>query len=253
LAEGVKEYLTGRPEAAALRFQDVLKLNPDNKLLYEFYLAVGDRRLQKMMELDQLDDVLKELLRRGRIYQTEIRHSDAYITKVMDKLEASEEERVVATSELVAIGPLAVPHLVIRMNDNRQDLMRVYCRIALTKMGYRSVVPLTEALNSSDDALVQSVSSVLADIGDPRALPKLKQLAENGDSSDTVKRVVINTIAAIQKKSGGEGASADVASADRLYFMEASRYFRGDARVQDEVIANESLMWRWDEEADGAK
>ena len=55
LSEGVREYLTGRPEQAALRFQDVLKLEPDNKLLYEFYLKVGDKRLQAMMELDQLE------------------------------------------------------------------------------------------------------------------------------------------------------------------------------------------------------
>lgn len=254
LAEGVKEYLTGRPEQAAARFQDVLKLNPDNRQLYEFYLAVGDRRLQAMMELDQLDDVLKELLRRARIYQTELRHSDEYINLVIDKLEKTEDERVVATQELVAIGPLAVPHLVAKMNDNRQDLNRVYARIALTKMGYRAVIPLTEALNAADPAIVQSVAMVLADIGDPRALPKLKQLAEHADTPETVQRVVANTLAAIQRKTlGGDAASAEVASADRLYFQEATRYFRGDARVQDEVIANESLMWRWNEDAEGAK
>ncbi len=260
LAEGVKEFLTGRPEQAAVRFQDVLKLNPDDRLLYEFYLAVGDRRLQEMMELDQLDDVLKELLRHARIYQKELRQTDEYINLIIAKLEATEEERVVATQELVAIGPLAVPHLVQRINDNRQDLLRVYSRIALTKMGYRAVVPLTEALNAADQSLVQSVAAILADIGDPRALPKLKQLQDSADTPDTAKRVIANTIAAIQKKTGasagaGQGSadSAAVPSADRLYFQEATRYFRGDASVQDEVIANHALMWRWDEAAEGAK
>lgn len=253
LAEGVKEYLTGRPEQAAVRFQDVLKLSPDNRLLYEFYLAVGDRRLQNMMELDQLDDVLKELLRRARIYQKELRQTDEYINLIIAKLEATEEERVVATQELVAIGPLSVPHLVQRINDNRQDLLRVYSRIALTKMGYRAVVPLTEALNAADQAVVQSVAAILADIGDPRALPKLKQLEESADTPGTAKRVIANTIAAIRKKTGAGEGSAEVASADRLYFQEATRYFRGDASVQDEVIANHALMWRWDEAAEGAK
>ncbi len=252
LSEGVREFLTGRPEQAALRFQDVLKLDPDNRLLYEFYLAVGDRRLQRMMELDQLDDVLKELLRRARIYQKDLRQTDEYIDLVIARLEATEEERVVATQELVAVGPLAVPHLVVRLNDNRQDMLRVYCRIALTKMGYRAVVPLTEALNAADGALVQSIAAVLADIGDSRALPKLKQLHEHAETTETVKRVVANAIAAILRKSGG-GASAELTSADRLYFREAVRYFRGDALVQDEVIANHALMWRWDEAADGVK
>lgn len=260
LAEGVREYLTGRPEQAATRFQDVLKLDPDNRLLYEFYLAVGDKRLQAMMELDQLDDVLKELLRKARIYQTSLRHSPEYINLMISKLEKSEEERVVASNELVAIGPLAVPHLVARMNDNRQDVLRVYCRIALTKMGYRAVVPLIEALNAKDSRLVESVAMVLADIGDARALPKLAQLSEAAETSDTAKRVIANTVAAISRKQGladpqrqGEpSAEAPALTADKLYFLEAMRYFRGDARVQDEVIAGESLMWRWNEDEQDA-
>jgi CheY-like chemotaxis protein len=275
LAEGVKEYQTGRPDQAALRFQDVLKLEPDNRLLYEFYLAVGDSRLQKMMELDQLDDVLKEILAKARIYQKGLRESAEYINLMISKLEKSEEERVVATSELVAIGPLAVPHLVARMQDNRQDMQRVYCRIALTKMGYRAVVPLTEALNAKDGRLVESVAMILADIGDPRPLPKLKQLAGAAETSDTAKRVIANTVAAIARKTGMDArpvavaavdpknkdqaaaapaASADTLPADKLFFLEAMRYFRGDARVQDEVVANGSLMWRWNEdEQDTAK
>lgn len=286
LAEGVKEFQTGRPEQAAVAFQSVLKLEPDNRLLYEFYLAVGDSRLQRMMELDQLDDVLKEILRKARIYQKELRHSPEYINQMIAKLEKSEEERVVATNELVAIGPLAVPHLVAKMNDNRQDMQRVYCRIALTKMGYRAVVPLTEALNAKDTRLVESVAMVLADIGDTRPLPKLKQLAESAETSDTAKRVIANTVAAIARKTGIEAApavavvaqdpknkpkdkkadpaqapaplpaspSAESLTADKLFFLEAMRYFRGDARVQDEVVANEALMWRWnEEEQDSAK
>ncbi|MBA3685011.1 MAG: HEAT repeat domain-containing protein [Planctomycetes bacterium] len=280
LAEGVNHYLSGDPAKAAVSFQNVLKLNPDNKLLYEFYLAVGDNRLIRMQETDQLSDVLKEILRKARIYQKDLRHSPEYIKLMIDKLEKSEEERVVATNELVAIGPLSVPHLVARMNDNRQDLIRVYCRIALTKMGYRAVVPLVESLNAKDERQVESVIMVLADIGDPRALPKLKQLEEQG-SGDTVKRVLANALASIQKKNAMDKprpvaaapvakdpkkkaptkddaaaaqATADSApqplpSAEKLYYLEAARYFRGDARVQDEVGENESLMWRWNEDA----
>ncbi len=283
LAEGVGHYLSGKPADAAVSFQNVLKLDPDNRLLYEFYLAVGDNRLIRMQETDQLSDVLKQILRKARIYQKELRHSPEYIGQMIDKLEKSEEERVVATNELVAIGPLAVPHLVARMNDNRQDLIRVYCRIALTKMGYRAVVPLVEALNAKDERLVESVTMVLADIGDARALPKLKQMSEQG-SGDTVKRVIENALAVIQKKNAMDKprpiaaadpvakdakkkapkkdeaaeaaakAAADSApqplpSADKLYYLEAARYFRGDARVQDEVGENESLMWRWNEDA----
>jgi CheY-like chemotaxis protein len=246
LAEGVKEYRAGRFSNSAARFHDALKQEPENKQFYEFYLAAGDALLVEMQERDELRDVLKDVLRQARIYQKQLRRSDQYLGLLIDKLQASEEERLVATNELVAVGPIAVPMLVARMNDNRQDDMRVFCRIVLTRMGYRAVVPLHEALNAKDERLVNSVATVLADIGDPRALPKLKQLLDSKDASETTKRVVTNTVAAIVARNGLK----EVPAADQLYFQEALRYFRGGDMVRDEMVSNESLMWRWDESAE---
>jgi len=291
LAQGVQEYRSGRPDAAAATFAAVLKHDPDSKLLYEFYLSAGYALLMSMEEKDQLRDVVKKVREGAFAYMRKLRRTEAYIAILMGKLEKSEEERLVATNELVAVGPIAVPHLIARLGDNRQDIMRVYCRVVLTKMHYRAVVPLCEALNAKDQRLVESISGILADIGDPRALPKLKQLGESKDTSDTAKRAVANTVAAIHRKAGaGEAwkraeapkpdpkaekiakdakkdakdpvapapaaAVSDFQSlgADKLYFLEAMRYFRGGDRVQDEMVANESLMWRWnEEEQDAAK
>jgi HEAT repeat protein len=297
LAEGVKEYRAGRPKEAALRFRDALKLDAQNKDAYEFYLAVGNRELEQMREQDVLEDVMSDILRRARYYEAGLRRSDKYLTIMIDKLGKTEEERLVATNELVAIGPIAVPLLVARLNDNRQDDMRVYCHIVLSKMGYRAVVPLCEALNAKDERIVESVGAVLGDIGDARALPKLKQLNENADSTDVIRTVCKNAIAAIAHRSNmvkppapkakvdpkdkaKDKAKKDKAKdkdagkkddqdkeqivaaeptesdlpADRLYFLNATRYFRGGDLVRDEMVANESLMWHWNEdEQDAAK
>ncbi len=107
---------------------------------------------------------------------------------------------------------------------------------------------LTEALNAKDARQVASVAAVLADIADPRPLPKLKQLLDSKDADDTAKRVVANAVAAIAARNG----IADVATADKLYFLEALRYFRGGDLVRDEMVSNESLMWRWDESKESA-
>lgn len=247
LAEGVKEYRAGRYQAAAAAFHAALKLEPDNWLLFQFSQKAGDGLLVRMEERDELDDVLKEILRRARIYQREMRHSPTYITLLMDKLTASEEERVVSTLELIGVGPVAIPHLLGRMNDNRQDEMRTYCRIALTRMGYRAVVALGEALKAKDQRVVESAAMVLADIGDPRSLPHLQALLKREGATDTAKRVAANAVAAIAKTS----QMAEVPEAEAAYFTESLRYFRGGDRVHDEMIANESLMWRWDEAAEG--
>lgn len=247
LAEGVKEYRTGRLEQASKRFAEALKLNPENRQLYEFYLAVGDAQLLRMSEYDKLDDVLKDLLRRARIYQKTLRTSPEYIGTLIDKLDKSEEERLVATNELAAIGPLAVPYLAARLSDNRQDDMRVYCRVVLSRMGYRAVVPLTVALRATDERMLTSVMASLADIGDARALPFLVRLRDSG-STDTVKRVAANAVAAIAARNRIDSAPA----ADQLFFQEALRYFRGDDLVRDEMTANEALIWSWDDKTEDA-
>lgn len=247
LAEGVKQYRTGRMDQAAKRIAEALKLNPENRQLYEFYLAVGDAQLVRMSEYDQLDAVLKDLLRRARIYQKDLRTSPEYIGTLIGKLEKSEEERLVATNELAAIGPLAVPYLVARLGDNRQDDLRVYCRVVLSRMGYRAVVPLTVSLRSRDERMLTSVMASLADIGDARALPFLTRLSASGPT-DTVKRVAANAVAAIVARSNIAGG----APADQLFFQEALRYFRSDDLVRDEMIANEALLWSWDDKAEDA-
>ncbi len=247
LAEGVKEYRAGRYKQAAAAFHSALKLDPDNSLLFQFSQAAGDGLLVRMEEKDELADVLRDILRRARIYQREMRHSPDYIKILLEKLNASEEERVVSTLELIAVGPVAIPWLLQRMSDNRQDEMRTYCRIVLTRMGYRSVIALDEALKAKDQRVVESAAMVLADIGDARSLPKLRSLLDAKDTSDTSKRVISNAIAAIEKAA----KIASPASADAAYFTEALRYFRDNDQVHDEMIANESLMWRWDENAAG--
>jgi CheY-like chemotaxis protein len=249
LAEGVQQYRAGRYKQAAAAFHSALKLEPDNSLLFQFYQAAGDGLLVRMEEHDELTDVLKDILRRAQIYQREMRYSPTYINLLMDKLSASEEERIVATIELIAVGPVAIPHLIARMNDNRQDEMRTNCRIVLTRMGYRAVVALNEALKTKDQRLVASIAGILADIGDARALPKLEQLLGDKDTDATAKRVIANTVEAIVKAS----KMSDTPAADGMYFTEALRYFRDNDQVHDEMVANESMMWRWDEKAEGDK
>ena len=249
LAEGVREYRAGRYKASAAAFKAALNLNPDNQLVFQFYQAAGDGLLVQMEKYDELEDVLKDILRKARIYQREMRHDAKYINLLISKLEKSEEERVVATLELIAIGPVAVPHLIDHLADNRQDELRTYVRIALTRMGYRAVVALDEALKTSSERQAISISTILADIGDARSLPHLKRVTDSADSSATLKQVAGNAVSVIAKRVG----LATVPATIDLYFAEAQRYFRGGDLVQDELIANESLLWRWDPKAEGAE
>lgn len=251
LAEGVKEFRAGRYKAAAAAFNSALKLNPDNQVVYHWYLAAGDALVVQMEGYDELSEVLKDTLRRARIYQRELRTSPKYIELLMGKLAASEEERVVATLELIAVGPLAVPQLLGRLGEDRQDELRAHCRAVLTRMGGRAVLPLTESLKSADKRLLAGAATVLADIGDARALPRLTALAQSKDLDGTTRLVVERAISAIREASGLKDLSA---SPEAQFFAEAQRYFRGGERVHDEMMAGDVLVWRWKgDEADPLK
>jgi HEAT repeat protein len=247
-AEGVNQYRAGRIKEAALSFRSALALQPDNKLVYEFYLACGDALVVRMQDRDELEDPLKDILRRARIYQKEMRRDPAYINLLIGKLEKSEEERVVATLELAAVGPWAVPHLVAAMSDTPQDERRTYCRVVLTKMGGRAVLPLAVALQSSDQRQVRSVALVLGDLADPRALPALLRCQAREDHEDTTKQVLASAIAAITDRA----QIAAMPSAEELHLSEALRYFRDGPEVRDELAGAASLIWRWDDAGDGA-
>ena len=249
LAEGVREYRSGRYKASAAAFHAALKLNPDNKLLFQFYQSAGDGLIVQMERYAELEDVLKDVLRKARIYQKEMRHDPAYIDLLISKLDKSEEERVVATLELIAVGPVAVPQLIDHLGDNRQDELRTYVRIVLTRMGYRAVLPLNEALKTAIERQAVSIATILSDIADVRSLPHLKRVSEAKDVSAVLKQVAANGITLIAKRAGLTAVPATT----ELFFGEAQRYFRGGDLVQDELIANESLLWRWDEQAEGAK
>lgn len=247
-AEGVNQYRAGRLKDAAIAFRSALALEPDNKLVYEFYLACGDALVVRMQDQDVLEDTLKDILRRARIYQKEMRRDPAYINLLIGKLEKSEEERVVATLELAAVGPWAVPQLVFAMADSPQEERRTYCRVVLTKMGGRSVLPLAAALDSKDERQVRSVALVLGDLGDPRALPALLRCQAREGHEDTTAKVLAGAIAGIAERAQMTGTPV----ADELHLSEALRYFRGGPDVRDELAGAASLIWRWDESAEGA-
>ena len=246
LSEGVQLYYTGRYDEAAAALRTGLKLYPDdqNKLIYDFFLAIGYEKLLAMQERAELAPVMKDILRRYRIYQSDLRRSPGLFASLIDKLDkGTEEQRLVATKELVAIGPIAVPHLVERLTSNREDDMRVYARVVLTDMGYRAVVPLCEVLKSNEKQMVQAAITSLTDIRDPRALPHIQRLVDTHDDEE-VKRVARNAIAALASVSG---FGAIPRGADPL-LQEAMRYFRDGDFVTDEMRANEHLMWRWSDD-----
>lgn len=247
LAEAVQLYRTGRYKEAALAFKNALALQPENKLIYEFYLACGDAQIVRMQSQDVLEDVLKDVLRRARIYQTKMRQDPKYIDLLISKLDKGEEERLVASAELASVGPRAVPQLLAAMSDSPQDDRRTYCRVVLTKMGRRATLPLGTALASTDQRQMRSCALVLGDLSDPRALPALLRAQGREGLEDTTKASLAMAVKAIAERA----QITDLSDPAALHVAEALRYLRDSPEVRDEMVAANSLVWRWDESQQG--
>lgn len=250
LSEGVNLYYTGRYEEAAATLRNGLDMLPpdQHRILYDFFNAIGHVKYMRMAEQAELEPVMREVLRRHRIYQQDLRRDPGYIAFLIDKLDqGTEDQKLVATKELAAIGPVAVPLLVTRLVDSRKDRLRTQVRVTLTEMGPRAVIPLCEALKAADERLVQSAAVSLADIRDVRALPHLQRLVDDPDLSEVTKRVAANSLAEI----ASAGQLEVLPDGPLLFFQEALRYLRDGDHARDEVLANEALMWHWDEELEG--
>ena len=139
---------------------------------------------------------------------------------------------------------MAAPFLVEKLGDARAGEFKVFARIVLTRMGYRAVLPLIEALNADDPALQEAIVVILKDIADARALPKLVQLRDDPNTGSSLRMVCEKAVEIIAEARG----LTTVPSAAQLYFSEALRYFREGDDVRDEVVSNESLLWRWVED-----
>ncbi len=244
LEQGVQDYRVGRAKSAESAFRAALAIDASNKVFFQWYLAAGDALLIQMEQLDELSQVLPDVVRRARTYQQELRRDPKYIATLIEVLKPNTDSarREVAQRELVAVGPLAVPQLVAKLGDTHEEEARLAARVILTRMGYRAVLPLCAALASGDQPQITAIATILADVGDPRALPYLQLAIANPANAVTFQEVAGRAVQAI---AAAAKTTVPAVLSDAV-LTEAQRYLRDGNAVRDEVVANEGLIWRWE-------
>lgn len=205
--QGVELLARGRNEEALRAFQQVLSMEPtheqawelwtstDHKVWLEILKAQGDLELvgKRMMGL-------VEAARRAR------RNDDASIKKLLGDLQVEDPvSRHAALRQLAADhGEYAVPYLIGWLGDSGNEERRITAIQALSAM-HDAVLPLHEALDSSDDFLRQGIVMVLERTKDPRSAGALAHTAKS-DSSDVCRNLAQKALAAM-------GAGADPVAA----------------------------------------
>jgi tetratricopeptide (TPR) repeat protein len=196
--QGVELLARGRNEEALRAFQQVLAMEPtheqalelwtstDHKVWLEILKAQGDLELvgKRMMGL-------VEAARRAR------RNDDASIQKLLGDLQVEDPvSRHAALRQLAADhGEYAVPYLLGWLGDSGNEERRITAIQALTAM-HDAVLPLHEALDSSDDFLRQGILMVLERTKDPRSAGALAHTAKS-DSSEVCRSLAQKALAAM--------------------------------------------------------
>ncbi|MEM8883551.1 MAG: HEAT repeat domain-containing protein [Planctomycetota bacterium] len=156
-------------------------------------------------------------------------------------VEGDEEQRFDAASELSRVyGEFAVPGLLAYLKSSNTD-HRINAHITLqNRIGRDAVLPLNEAMQSSDAGVRRLVAIELGNIGDMRSLAALTEAATK-DSDEGVRTKAAEALEKIvARNSWAQGMNAS-----QLYLRLAKLYYDGNYRVlsrSDRPI----VVWRWD-------
>ncbi|HVG93375.1 MAG TPA: HEAT repeat domain-containing protein, partial [Planctomycetota bacterium] len=242
LKSAFDDYAAGRYEDALKKLQTYVASNPGDDEVYRVLRQVDERvKLKALAAGGEHERHLRYLLDKARPAIEQRRRDPETIKELVDQVLSPElDVRRRASLELATkSGDYAVPYLLPHLAS--QDVEKVVNAIfALHAIGGEAVLPLTEALQTTDARLRGYTAVVLGDIRDPRALPMLRRVMETDEDAD----VKAKASAAVQKIRP-IGAAA---SASESFVRIGQRYYANDPSVISEPDQVHNL-WRWESDA----
>lgn len=142
------------------------------------------------------------------------------------KLGEGERANFNAVQRLRSAGQYAAPALLATLNDSKQSNLHPYLIPAMVSIGRPLVYPLSIALPKLEPVQQAQVAQILADIGYPRAVPYLKQVLEDKNTTASTRKVVE---AAYRQLAGSVGIPLD-ASAAELFLTLAHNHYDATTR-----------------------
>ncbi len=233
--EGVELFRRGQDEEALKKFQDVLAADPTQEIAYQLWKETDHevwlRLLVKGGEFEKIGRRLSDLASVGR----KERSDDAEaISALVAKLKEDAATRREAILKLASDhGEYAVPHLLEVAANPDEPEFSLFATSALIQLSGAAVLPLCEAARSDSANVRRAAATVLGRIGDPRALGRLRRLAES-DPEQAVKRAATEALTALRAKPGTA----------RDAFLEAGRNYVGLDGGEIRAIDMSEVVWR---------
>lgn len=222
LQEAVNQLRLGHPDEAKAALRAILQSDPSNADALKLYQSISqDEWFLLLTGTDEeMRQVAQSLLERAKAERQARSRDAAAIATLVDTATSAASDhgaRQGAINKLIAQhGEFAVPALLEKLSnrdDNEGQIQAVY---TLSQLHSVAVLPLLEALKSSNELTVQNAAAALRHIGDLRAAPAMAWL--QNDSRAGIAQIARSFV----QEKGVKGNAVE------LLLEQARSYLRGE-------------------------
>ncbi|HDZ21199.1 hypothetical protein LCGC14_0276390 [marine sediment metagenome] len=233
-----------RPELAKSFARALLDSGTPAKEVYKLSSATDDvelllNRAERMPQMKPLVDRLRETIDTG--YE-QMREDPTEIAASIAKLTEGARAYTIARKRLIDSGEFALPQMIQKLTDaDTKPQLKERIISVLPHMGRGAVRPLSVALQTTDDKLLNILVDVLKQIKYPHAVPRLRELYETRELLPATKEAVARTIV---ECAGPEALEKPLAS---LFYEAALGYYNRNESLLADPRWSKANVWAWKE------
>jgi len=220
---------TANPELATGNAQALLDRGLTNAELAELLDEQGRSYVERFneavalalrsREYPGLRDIAGELSARIESGRLELARDPERIEKAISMLVGNLRGRRLAEQRLEAAGEYAVPKLLRKVIEGKDEVHRTRCRDMIVRIGREAVYPLSITLKDVDANNQRIICDMLGEIGYRHAAPYLREVAEDPGAANYVRDAAAR---AFRSVGGVEGdLSIQFSSLAKQYFGES--------------------------------
>lgn len=230
LQEAATLLRLNKKDEAAAKLREILASDPSNADALQLYRSISQDEWYLLMthknengEASDIQKIAQSILDRAKVEIKQRSREEAAITALVATATAADSDyptRQAAINKLIADhGEFAVPALVEKLGNKDDVEGQIQAISTLSQLRTVAVLPLLEALKSSNEITVQNAAAALQLIGDSRATAAMANLAN--DDRVGVREIAKKFLA----KKGASGNAVD------LLLAQSREYLKGNVPV----------------------